>query len=218
MYTNLIGAVEPTILAVAPTGAGGFWDKFVVTTTLINCLPALVQGLLGLGVGSSVPLTYLHPTLGLMVETAWEPAEPMVSMPRLGQRPLPGAPVRPVYEPVGQGDSYFPTTIYDATALAYGNKEAGSVVWPDMQTSLTVAGLAGIVPYPVANEVMSQSGTAYTGVVVQYQGNGVDDPHNIFADLDSVKYQYGCFFKSFFDTGIAVVPAPAALGTPCPEQ
>ncbi len=215
MYTNMIGAVEPKILAVAPTGAGGFWNEFIMTTSLISGLPTLVKGLLG--IDPSVPLTYLHPTLGLMLETAWEPAEPMVYMPRLAQRPLPGSPVRPVYEPVGQGDHYFASEIYNATALAYGHREVGDIVWPEMQESLKVGGLDGLVPYPVKNDVTSASGKPYTGVVVQYRGDGIDDPHDIFAQLDAVKYQYGCFFKSFFDTGTATVPAPAELGTPCPE-
>ena len=30
-----------------------------------------------------------------------------------------------IYEPVGKDDSYFPTNVYDAAALAYGNQQAG---------------------------------------------------------------------------------------------
>jgi hypothetical protein len=212
MYTNMIGAVEPKILAVVPTGAGGFWSDFITKTSVFPGLSSVVGNLLGI----KVPLTFLHPSLSLL-ETAWGPAEPMAYMARLARRPLSGSPVRPVYEPVGQGDSYFPSTLYDAIVLAYGHKEAGDVIWPDMQASLKVEGLGGIVPYPVKNDVQSESGQPYTGVVVQYKGDGVDDPHEIFQQLDSVKYQYGCFFKSFYDTGTAVVPAPAPLGTPCPE-
>jgi hypothetical protein len=44
---------------------------------------------------------------------------------------------------------------------------------------------------------------------------GILDGHHIFAQRDEVKYQYGCFFESFFATGRAVVSAPAVLGTPC---
>ena len=51
-----------------------------------------------------------------------------------------------------------------------------------------------------------------TGVVAQYAGDGLQDPHVIFAQLPSVKNQYRCFFSTFLATGIAVVPgARAAL-------
>jgi hypothetical protein len=33
-----------------------------------------------------------------------------------------------------------------------------------------------------------------------------------------VKYQYGCFLSTFLQKGMATVPAPAALGTPCPTK
>src|SRR5690606_42040982 len=69
-------------------------------------------------------LTHLHPALHLL-ELAWEPAEPMVYMPRLSRRPLPGKPSQPVYEPGGKGDSHFPPQVYDAVALARGQPQAG---------------------------------------------------------------------------------------------
>jgi len=137
-------------------------------------------------------------------------------MPRLGHRPLAGHPVRPVYEPVGKDDSYFPTTLYDAIALAYDHQEAGDVVWPTMQDALALDGRAGILAYPVVDNRTSLAGAKYTGAVVQYLGDGYTDPHSIYAQLDAVKYQYGCFLETFIKTGHAVLAAPAPLGTPCP--
>ena len=61
------------------------------------------------------------------------------------------------------------------------------------------------------------NGAPYTGVVVQYHEDNLDpDGHDIYKQLDAVKYQYGCFFESFLKTGKAVVPDVAPLGTPCP--
>jgi len=210
MYTNIIGAVEPRIEAVVPTGAGGFWSYFILETSLVGgkeLVPILID--------SAPELSFMHPVMHLM-QTAWEPAEPMVYMPRLGRRPLPEHPVRPVYEPVAIGDSYFPTVLYDAIALAYGHEQAGEVVWPTMQEALALAELDGIASYPVSDNLSSIDGVPYTGVVVQYEGDGIYDPHAVFAQLDEVKYQYGCFFASFLAEGTAVVPAPAELGTACP--
>ena len=199
MYTNLVAATEPRVKIAVPTGAGGDWPYMVLTT---NAIPDVKNGLkLLLGSGE---LTFLHPTLQLL-ETAWEPAEPFVYMGRIGKDPLPGHPSRPVYEPVGFGDEYFSYGVYDGASLAYGNKEAGNQVWPSMQTTLAVDGLEGIVPYPISNDVTSVSGTPYTGVVAQYNGDGISDPHYIFTTVPAVQYQYACFHTSFRDTGVASV-------------
>jgi hypothetical protein len=85
-----------------------------------------------------------------------------------------------------------------------------------MQDALALDELDGIEAYPVTDNLVSADGTAYTGAVVQYEGDGIEDPHSIYAQLDEVKYQYGCFLSTFLERGVATVPAPAALGTPCP--
>jgi len=213
MYANMISAVEPRIKAVVPTGAGGYWSYFILQTQF---LPN-AKGDIGLLLGLRGSFSHLHPALH-MAQLALEPVDPMVFMPRLGHDPLPGHPVRPVYEPHGQGDSYFPTDVQDACALSYGHREAGTQVWPTMQDALKIEGLDGLVGYPVSNDVTSRAGGPYTGVVVQYQGDGVYDPHAIYSQLDAVKYQYGCFFESFLASGTAVVPAPADYGVPCPTR
>ncbi len=212
MYTNMVSAVEPRIRASVPTGAGGYWSYFILKTSL---LPN-VTGLLGVILGTPEPLTLMHPTLHLF-ETACEAAEPFVYMPRLGRRPLPGHPTRPVFDPAGKGDSYFPIEIYDAVALAYGHEEAGDVVWPSMQEALALDGLDGIAAYPVKDNMTSEGGQKYTGAIVEYEGDGFYDPHAIYRQLEAVKYQYGCFHSTFLKNGVATLPAPAALGTPCPE-
>jgi hypothetical protein len=212
MYTNMIGSTEPRIRAVVPTGAGGFWTYFILETTLIPDAASKVGVLL---LQTMAPLTFMHPAMHL-AEVALEPADPMVYMPRLGKRPLDGHPARPIYEPVGQGDSYFPTGLYDAIALAYGHPMAGDVVWDSMQQALALDGKDGVLPYPVVGNLSSAiDGTPYTGVVVQYAGDGIYDPHGIYGQLDEVKYQYGCFFSTFLQTGQAQVLAPKALGSAC---
>ncbi len=212
MYTNMISAVEPAIRASVPTGAGGFWGYFILHTTLIPGATGFLSVIIGT---PELDLTFMHPGMHLLA-LAWEPIEPFISMPRLARRPLPGHPVRPIYEPVGLDDRYFPIELYDAVALAYGHEEAGEVVWPSMQDALALADLDGIEPYPVTQNLESADGTPYTGVVVQYEGDGIEDSHSIYNQLDEVKYQYGCFLSTFLARGSATVPAPADLGTPCP--
>jgi hypothetical protein len=212
MYTNMVGAVDPRIEAVAPTGAGGHWSYFILVGDQVPGGAAT----LSLVLGTAGALTFMHPAMHLLA-LAWEPAEPLVYMPRLARRPLPGHPVRSIYEPVGKDDSYFPMAVFDAVALAYGHEQAGDAVWSSMQDALALDMLDGILPYPVAHNRQSIDGLPYTGVVVQYLGDGIYDPHAIYSQLAEVKYQYGCFFSTFLAHGTATVPAPAALGTPCPH-
>ena len=213
MYTNLIGALEPRLSALVPTGAGGFWSLFILETQLIDGVRGLLGGLLRT---DGAALTHLHPALHLL-EIAWEAVEPMVYMPRISRSPLPGISARPIYEPVGLGDSYFPTAVYDAIALAYGHPQAGDVVFSSMQDSLSVGGLDGILPYPVSDNLTSATGESYTGVVVQSAGDGFSDPHEIFVQVPEIRYQWGCFLRTAIAGG-AVVPAPAPEGTPCPTR
>ena len=210
MYTNLMSAVEPRIKASVPTGAGGFWSGMILTTKVVDGAAGKLKVVLGTG-----DLTYLHPTLSLL-EVAWESAEPYVFMPRIAHRPLAGHSARSIYEPTGKGDRYFSIEIYDGAALAYGHVQAGDAVWPSMQDALALDGRGGIRPYPVSQNMKSENGETYTAAVVQYEGDGIADPHSIYRQLDAVKYQYGCFLETFRAKGVATIPKPAALGTPCP--
>jgi len=210
-YTNLFSAVEPLVLAALPTGAGGYWSQFILKTPLFPNPGPLIGTFL---IGTNVDLTFLHPALQLY-ETAWEAVDPIVYIPRLARRPLPGHPVRSIYEPVGLGDSYFSTDTYDAIALAYAHQQAGDIIWPSMQTALALADRDGVISYPVAQNVSSEDGTMYTGVVVQYAGDGIFDPHALYTQLDAVKHQYGCFLATHFATGTARVLAPGAETDAC---
>jgi len=213
MYTNLIGATEPTLLAAVPTGAGGHWTYFILETPLRGGqIPAFLTLLLG----TQATLTHLHPVLAIGAG-ALEPADPIVYMPRVARRPLPGHPARPIYEPVGQGDSYFPTTIYDAVAVAYGHEEAGEIIWPEMQEALALEGRDGIISLPATDNLSSDGGAKYTGVVEQFVADGDYDPHAIYSHRDDVKRQYACFMDTFVRTGKAtVVPAEPNWQDACP--
>ncbi len=209
MFANIMAPVEPRIEAVVPTGAGGFWSFFILHTNLVPGAGALIGNILQLG-----DATHMHPALHTL-QLAWEPVEAFVYVPRLAADPLPGHPVRSIYEPVGEGDSYFPTLVYDRIALAYRNQQAGSIVWPSTQDALQWRELDGLADYPVVNNRRSMDGRGYTGVVVQYPGDGVHDPHEIFQFDDRVKHQYACFFATYLADGIAAAPAAAGADDAC---
>jgi hypothetical protein len=212
MYTNLVSASEKRIQLAVPTGAGGYWTYFILYTKAVPGVAGLVSVLLK----TPEKLTFLHPAL-MMAETALEPTDPMVSAARVGRRPLPGHPARPIYEPVGKDDSYFATVVYDAMDLAYRHPRAGDEAWTSMREAQSLVGLDQPIPYPVKANLTSVDGAKYTGVVVQYAGDGTFDTHGIYRRLDAVMHQYGCFHETFRKNRVAVVPAPAPLGTPCAE-
>ena len=207
MYTNMVGAVEPRFGALVPTGAGGYWNFMILESTIVPGARQLLGTALGI---DDTQLVFIHPAMNA-IALSWEAAEPLVYMARLGRRPLPGAPVHHVYEPVGMGDSYFPIDVYDAAALSYGNEQAGVMVWPSMQDALALDSLGGLLTYPVhANEA------GKTRVVVQYAGDGIVDAHYIYRQLDAVKHQYGCFLESYLRDGTPTVPGPGGITDPCP--
>lgn len=202
MYTNMVGAVEPRIRAVAPTGAGGYWSYFILKTEM---LPGAM--LIGSLLGASDAIDFLHPALQL-AQTGWEWAEPFVFTPRLARRPLPSHPARPIYQPVGEKDSYFAEPILDAISLSYGNHQGGNdVFWPGLQDALSAEGRDGFTDYPITDNLKSEDGRPYTGVVVPWKYNGFNGHHVVF-QVPEVKHQYGCFFTSFLETGRATVVAP----------
>ena len=170
--------------------------------------------LLGQVLERSEPLNHLYPALRLL-QSSWESVEPMVYVPRIARRPLPNHPVRSIYQPVGQFDSDFPEEVFNAIALASGVQQAGPMLWPEMQESLALDGLDGIMSYPIANNLMSATGVPYTGVVVQYQGDDIKNSHTIFSQSLNVKYQYGCFMESIQNQDVATVLAPRAFLPPC---
>ena len=205
MYTNLVTSVEERYGAIVPTGAGGFWHMMILESNLIPGARQLLGTALGV---DDEQLAFVHPAMNV-IPLSWELGEPIAAMARIGRYPLPGLAVRNVYEPVGKGDVYFPTDVYDAAALAYGNREAGDAKWPSMQDALSVDNLGGLVPYPV----LPKDGK--TRVVVQFEGDGIIDPHYIYRQLDGVKHQYGCFLESYLKDGAPTVPEPNVLGHPC---
>jgi len=206
MYTNMIAAIEPRYGALTPFGAGGFWNMMILDTAIIPGSRDLLAGVLGV---DNEHLTFVHPALGL-IGLGWEIAEPGASMARIARRPLPGFPARHVYQPIGLDDQFFANSVFDAAALAYGNQQAGELVWPGTQAALHADALAGMMQYPVRGN----RGT--TSVVVQYTDGGILDAHYIHRQREEVRYQYGCFLATYVRDGIPTVAAPAPVTSPCP--
>ncbi len=205
-----VGAIDPRIHAVVPAGGGGYWT-LVMTTDPREGVPPEVTGF---ALGTDVVPDALHPGLALL-QAAWEPAEPLVYAPRLGDDPLPGQAPRDVYLPVGQDDGYFPEPVFDAMVAALRVERTGAALWPEMDDALARAGIADHPDLPVAANRRARDGTPWTGVTQQWAPDGVVDSHHIFAQYEGIKHQYGCFFRSRYDRGRATLVAPGAADASC---
>ena len=213
MYDNMISAIEPRYNVMTPFGAGGMWPVMILDTADV---PGSRDLLASIFRTDADQLSFMHPGL-FALAMGWEIADPMASMARIIRRPLAGFVPRSVYEPVGFDDIYFPTDVYDATALAYGNQEGGDIVWPDTQASLATDGLDGILPYPITANHTNAVGPKTTNVVVQYMSDGILESHQIYRQLPAVKHQYGCFLSTYLKNGIPTVPSQGDIGTPCDQ-
>lgn len=212
MYSNMFGATEPRVGAVVPTGAGGYWSYMFMRTTVFG---ANTRGLIATLIDANGKLSYMHPAMHA-VETAIESADPIVFTPRLAKNPLPNHPVRSIYAPAGKDDSYFPMAVFDAMAIAYGNPQAGTQVWPEMQSGLKLVGLDGLRGYPLLDNLTSGDSSKYTGAIVQYEGDGIFDPHALYSQLPAVKHQSRCFHGSFHKTKKPTIVAPGDVSDACP--
>ncbi len=203
MYTHFLAATEPRVRGAIPTGGGGHWSRFIFESQIIPGVGSLIGTLLQ---GRS--LSFVHPAMGLL-QTLWEPVDPIAYVSRISRDPLPGRAPVSAYVPVGRGDSYFSTSTFDEIALAYGHPQGGSEVWPGMQRSLSLDARMGLAPYPIAGNLTRGTPPAtITSAVVQYEGDGLYDPHAIFTQLDAVKVQYGCFAQTLQRTGRGVIVDP----------
>jgi len=209
---NMMAALDPRVRAAVPTGSGGLWSLVTLEAKELAGVP--IDGLVPSLLGTTARVDHLHPAMQLL-QAAFEPADPVVFARRIARDPLPGHPVRPIYVPAGVDDPGFSNRIYAAMSLASGVAQAGEVRSAVFPETLALGGLDGVVPYPVVDNVASESGTPFTGAVVQYEADAILDAHHVFAQLDDVKHQYGCFFATFAGDGRAVVPAPAPLGSDC---
>jgi hypothetical protein len=206
MYTNMTAAVEPRWSAIVPTGAGGFWNFMILETELVPGARSILSTALGVDENTIV---FAHPALSVLA-LGWEAAEPMAYMNRINARRLPNHGPRDIYQAIPKGDENFTTAVYDAAVLSSHNQQAGTIVWPELQPALALEDLDGLASYPVKGNV-----DGATRVAVQFEGDGIVDPHYIFQQLDEVKHQYACFLYSHLREGVATVPAPGALVDPC---
>lgn len=205
--TMELTALDERVQAAVPTGAGGYWT-LVMTLSPRQGVPPEVTAV---ALGTDVTPDALHPGMALL-QHAWEAADPLVYAPRMSAAPLPGRAPVDVYLPMGLDDGYFPEPIFDAMALAADLDRAGPALRDETDARLELGGRQIGLGYPV-----QENRDGWTGAAVWWPPDGLADSHGVFAQYEGIKHQYGCFFRTRFDTGRATLVEPGAELDPCAE-
>ncbi|MBK7863320.1 MAG: hypothetical protein IPJ65_32915 [Archangiaceae bacterium] len=206
-------AYEPRFKAAILSGSGGSF----IANLLHKQKPLPVRMLIELSFGYTFRgyrMTQGDPALS-MLQWALEPADP----PLYGH--LSKASVL-MFQ--GVVDHYILPPMANAASLALGLDLAGDELDRRSPELLgytpysDVAGLRkrGVRAYPVEANVTHDDGSQSTAAVVQRDGDGFQDGHEIVFQTPDTKYQYRCFLSSFA-AGRARVVAPSESSGRCGE-
>ena len=120
-------------------------------------------------------------------------------------------------------DHYILPDIANATTLSIGLDLAGTELDQSPQepagqtpvtTLLPLAGLSTISLPAAQNLTLPDAGTS-TGVLVQANGDAIEDGHEVVFQTDGPKHQYECFLKSTL-AGAPSVPVADSADAGCP--
>jgi hypothetical protein len=148
----------------------------------------------------------------MLVQWGAEPSDPQV----YDRMVLP----RHVLMEQGVVDHYILPSIANSTSLAMGLDLAG----PDIASQnaeeqmLMQPSIAAMLPLVGGKQlqlpVTGNAAGGATAVVVQHNGDMIEDGHEVVFQTDAPKHQYKCFLQSWL-TGTPTVPPDGAAGDPC---
>jgi hypothetical protein len=202
-------AYEPLYGAAILSGAGGSYIANVMDKQKPLKVRPLAEIILNYN-AIQRDMTYNDPGLTL-VQWAAESSDPQV----YGARVLP----RNVLMLQGIVDHYILPTIAEATSLSVGLDLAGEALdasnaeekmlgMPSLSTLLTYSGRQQIMLPAMGNL------GANTAVVVQHNGDAIEDGHEVVFQTEAPKHQYRCFLESWLK-GVPKVPSDGAADAAC---
>ncbi|HZS38906.1 MAG TPA: hypothetical protein VFF06_18865 [Polyangia bacterium] len=213
----LILANEPLYGAAILSGAGGSYIENVMYKQKPLAVKPLAEIVLDYNMDDR-SLTDNDPAL-TMVQWAVELSDPQVYASRIVREPRPGERPRHVLMEQGIVDHYLLPQIANALSLSLGLDEAGvplDSMTPELSTQTplkAVLPLSGhsLIQYPVLGNI----GGKTTAVVIQHDGDGVEDGHEVVFQTDPPKHQYRCYLQSWLK-GTPSVPPDDTADAPCP--
>jgi hypothetical protein len=209
-------AVEPLLGAIAPTGAGAYIPIWLANPETANdpvrAAVWIIRLLLRLP--SDSELDPLGPT-SFIGQMALETVDPVGMSSHVVRNPLPGIGAKHWYYPAGYHDSFFQADGIKSLVGPVGAELAGTPVH-DSLVDLADRLDRHAPSYPVDLNVSTPDGPR-TSVVVQFLADGYNG-HGVVYREPGAQHQFGCFFQTYFETGIPEVPAPGDSLDPCSPQ
>lgn len=214
----LVLAMEPRYGAAALSGSGASWIENVIYKIKPLEVRPVAETIIGYATENRT-LVAEDPVLTL-VQWAAEPADSAVYARRIIQAPLTGESPRHVLMYQGLVDHYILPRIANAMSLSLGLDLAGDPqdareqTKLPLQTPLTeVIGLVGRGKIALPASANLAGGT--TGVVLQFQEDGIEDGHEIAYQSPVARRALRCFLESF-RAGTPRIPVNGT-GTDCSQ-
>lgn len=193
-------ANAPKFRAVILSGAGGSWVENIIYKEKPLAVRQLAEVLANVPGGS---MTAFSPEV-MLVQWAAEVADSQVYAPLMRDR-------RVLMEQ-GIVDHYILPRIANAMSLPLGLNLA-TPAFDDDPSLVDQQRLQDVLQFGTGTTVTLPTST---NVVVQHQGDGVMDAHEVIYQLEGPKHQYRCFLKTWAATGAPVVVPDAPADAPCP--
>lgn len=201
-----IVAVDPYIKAAFFSGAGGSLMWNILTKTEPFDIAQVARILLQLNwEEGQKDLDEFHPALNVIQHMAGY-VDPVDLNTYFHQRPIPGVPVKDVFQAQGITDTYVGQPCHGAFAAAAHMDMISPLLATDAWDRIKWTG-AGLLD----DEVITGNRESYdrlpvTSVVVQYPApeNGRDG-HYVTFEFEAMHRRVACFFRTYLDNGIASV-------------
>jgi hypothetical protein len=217
--TPLVVAHEPLIRAAILSGAGGSYIANIMDKQKPEAVRIIAEAVLDYQMDQR-SLTPSDPAL-TMVQWAAEPSDPQVYAPAIVRAPRTGERPRSVLMLQGIVDHYILPSIANTSSLSLGldlagpaldaaNAEEAMLMQTPVSTWLPLAGRAQLT-LPVSGNVDAMT----TAVLVQHNGDAIEDGHEVVFQTDAPKHQYRCFLQSFL-RGVPSVVVDDTADAPCP--
>lgn len=198
---DVLLGVEGAYRAALLTGAGVSWIY-----NLVYKESPLPIGLVLDWVLNADDWSEYHP-LASVFQTTCDGAEAANFAPHWIHRPTAGSRPRDILLIGGYKDTYFPPPMIEGLAVAAGLDLGGEQVQPYSIDALETLAGRGAVLLPAAGNIATDQGQA-TGIWLQVDTPVNLDGHYVAFNLESVMYQWSCFFASAVEGGQATVYPP----------
>ncbi len=221
---GLVMAMDPDVRVTVLSGAGGQAPTFLLSQKVPVDIKAMMEAVFGFDTGAGDDLDLLDPAM-LLMQMIFDEADGPNYAPLATRDMDPSWPSRHILQLQGLGDTYTPEYTAASVSCAFGldaiqestSTDAYAAMAAELLDRITYNG--GVVrPAPVSGNRTLPSGEPATAVLRWYEVPGAPEvnPHYGSFRMAGVRYQYGCFLRTFLDDGVpTLLPGNEDWTAPC---